>query len=100
MISEYPLPKNMHKSDTVKSDRLPSLCAPSYHSKYHLIPKPIVADLINQRTARWGCSLNPRGDIQYLNGFWEWSQRIYRKLLDKGFEELAYVVHAVSFDYS
>ncbi|XP_038701637.1 uncharacterized protein LOC119998390 [Tripterygium wilfordii] len=78
---------------------LPYLCIAPHHNEDDFIPRPLIAENIGNKFIRWGTSLNPRGEISYLNGFWEWSRRVARLLKDRGLEDLSLAVQAATMEY-
>ena len=62
-------------------------------------PNSIVASKLNQKILKWGTTLNPWGDVQYLKGFFDWLSQIYATLNGKGtFMNLVLIVKDAHYD--
>ncbi|KAF8404495.1 hypothetical protein HHK36_009380 [Tetracentron sinense] len=100
-LSEYPLAIDMLPKDVVDPDRQPSLVAAMHHTCVPNCPKPVIVQKIQERLTRWGPNIGIWGDIQYLNGFWDWSIETYDKMWHKPeTSHLARAVRAANDDYS
>jgi len=65
-----------------------NLLIPSFCGIEDYTPHPEIAERIKAKCCRWGSSFVARGEISYLQGFWEWSLRTQKRLRNKRLHEL------------